>query len=188
MAENFLATGEESLKNLERRLGERPVEVSAATRESILGNASELSIHIADMISDTVRGAVIDGIQAGEGINQIARRIRNSKGLEDERRDPGGGGTHRRRRDFRNISETIARTETRRVFTQVAKDGMRETGIDKVRWLAISDDRVDPECVEAATGGEKGDGIYPLDEIPRGGPPLHHNCRCVLQPVIPGEE
>ena len=180
MSDNFIQVGQESLKDVGEKLKTQPGEMSSRIREDLLGNSKELSLHISSMISDTMRAEVIQGISEGESVSEISRRLRGVKELKIEVRTPGGGATTSRRRDFASIADTIARTETRRVFTAVAKEGFRNAGVTKVQWLTAPNP--DDICEAARTGGENG--VYLLGEVPQGGPPLHHNCRCTLQPVV----
>lgn len=53
-------------------------------------------------------------------------------------------------------------------------DGYKEAGVEKVKWIAVDDEKTCPEC-------RKLDGkIFPIDKVP---PRLHYHCRCELQPI-----
>jgi SPP1 gp7 family putative phage head morphogenesis protein len=144
-------------------------------REDMLGNAKELGQYVSQQLADAVRAEVIEGVAAGESMTEIRDRISELDEYQVEVR-PAGGAAFKRQRDFRDVAETIARTESRRIYTEVGKAGMREAGIEKVRWLAASDP--DPICAPLA--GQ----VYDINDVPFGGPPAHHNCRCALQPVV----
>lgn len=53
-------------------------------------------------------------------------------------------------------------------------DGYKEAGVEKVKWIAVDDEKTCPEC-------RKLDGkIFPIDKVPDR---PHYHCRCELQPV-----
>lgn len=53
-------------------------------------------------------------------------------------------------------------------------DGYKEAGVEKVKWIAVDDEKTCPEC-------RKLDGkIFPIDKVPDR---PHYHCRCELQPI-----
>lgn len=176
IADHFIALADESLKVVARQTKSEQMVLAAATREALLGSASELSKHVATTLSDAARTEIVQGIQEGESISELTRRLRTLDTTQVEVR-PIGKTAHTRQRKFAQVAETIARTEGRRVFNEVGKAQMREVGIEEVRWLGEGD--ADEECAQFI--GK----IYKIGDVPGGGPPVHHGCRCALQPIIP---
>lgn len=53
-------------------------------------------------------------------------------------------------------------------------DGYKEAGVEKVKWIAVDDEKTCPEC-------RKLDGkVFPIDKVP---PRVHYHCRCELIPI-----
>ena len=53
-------------------------------------------------------------------------------------------------------------------------DGYKEAGVEKVKWIAVDDEKTCPEC-------RKLDGkVFPIGKIP---PRPHYHCRCELIPI-----
>jgi len=173
---HYVALAEESLKNVARMTRQQRIELAAATREQLLAQAGELSQYVIGTLADAARAEIVSGIEAGDSIDAMRRRLQGLDTTEIAVR-PRGEQAHGRRRDFATVAETIARTESRRVFTEVGKQQMQSAGIERVTWLASSDRC--PVC-EPFAGKD-----YDIGAIPLGGPPAHHNCRCTLQPIIP---
>ena len=112
--------------------------------------------------STNVKRAITSGLQAGETINGITKRIREVTPMA------------------RNKAITIARTETLAAGNAAAKERYQLAGVEMVEWVAAYDDRVCPEC-ESKHGN-----TYPIDEAPE--LPVHPNCRCTLVPLMKSEE
>lgn len=54
------------------------------------------------------------------------------------------------------------------------RDAFRDSGVHRVRWVTMGDNRVCKEC-------RKRNGVvYDIDKVP---PKAHYGCRCVLEPV-----
>jgi SPP1 gp7 family putative phage head morphogenesis protein len=115
-----------------------------------------------------IRTQVKDGINAGESINDISKRIQ------------GVYKTNKAR------SRTIARTESMKVMTRSSDKEYRDAGVAKKRWLAESDARSSHRAAHnegaidynaAFSNGLR----YPGDS----GPAAEVvNCRCVLVPEV----
>lgn len=96
-----------------------------------------------------------EGIQSGEGMAKLAKRIQSvADGMEKTR------------------AVAIARTETMSAFNTAAVDRFLEHGIGQVEFFTALDERVCEEC-----GGLHGD-VFDIGDAPT--VPLHVNCRCVL--------
>jgi len=106
-----------------------------------------------------------EGMLRGEGIDELIKRI--APHIE------AGEGPGQSR------AELIARTEVMYALNQGAIDRCRQSGFEKVQWLAGPDDRICDECME-------NDGsVYEIGTEPS--LPLHPNCRCVYIPYF-GED
>ena len=125
---------------------------------------------IDDTLERQLREQMVEGIMAGEGIPQLAKRVE----------EVIGAGLSR--------ASTIARTETGNAFTYGRVEGMRQVGITKQQWLTAHDEHVRPS--HAAQDGDEvaldetfKNGLrYPCD--PLGAPEEVINCRCTVVPVI----
>jgi len=125
---------------------------------------------IDDTLERQLREQMVEGIMAGEGIPQLAKRVE----------EVIGAGLSR--------ASTIARTETGNAFTYGRVEGMRQVGITKQQWLTAHDEHVRPS--HAAQDGDEvalddtfKNGLrYPCD--PLGPPEEVINCRCTVVPVI----
>lgn len=128
---------------------------------------------------DNIAAEISDGVDAGEGIDQIADRI------ESVYEDAMDGGR----------SETIARTEVIRSYSAGTREAYAESGVVAGKmWVATDDDRVrdshwaangqivaldepfDLDGMETDGPGESGD---PSEDI---------NCRCAIAPVTDPQE
>ncbi|GIK83029.1 MAG: hypothetical protein BroJett024_41340 [Alphaproteobacteria bacterium] len=82
---------------------------------------------------------------------------------------------------------TIARTEIAKADTAGSMEGYRASGIVVgKRWLTAQDEKVSDECRACEDAGQ----IGLNDKFPSGedAPPNHPNCRCVVLPVLEGEQ
>lgn len=127
----------------------------------------ELVKRVADDLRSQIRSAVMQGIIQGEDAAEISRRLVT--------------GTALQRGTFAKVetrATVIARTETLRAFSQGVQWQFRHYGITRVQWMTARDERVCPWC------GPLDGLIFPLEELPFGGPPIHPQCRCFIRPVI----
>lgn len=130
----------------------------------------------ADLLLKTLN----DGIEAGDGLNQLIERVRVVY-------------------DFSNTvrAAAVARTEAFYIANEGSREAYRQSGIVKsLRWYTAEDERVCPWCgpqngrivgVEEVFF-EKGDVLtsegkeLKLDYRAIDVPPLHTNCRCFIRP------
>jgi hypothetical protein len=149
-----------------------------------------------------LRDAITSGLDAGEGVPAISKRIqKNFTGKIGKKR-----------------AKIIARTEVKRAATRGQIEAWRQSGVVTAKvWVAFADRC--PWCAEMesrfgkdgehipfdATYFDEGQGLDAEDverevrtgetEVQRGGrmnfnyepvvgPPLHPNCRCTLQSVV----
>lgn len=121
---------------------------------------SERIWHNRELLIRSLRQELAQGLQAGESLDKIARRINkqfNSKAYESQR---------------------LIRTESARVITDSTLKAYEDTGIVKeVMWLATLEQNTCSEC--SALDGNR----YKLDDTDKPKIPLHPNCRCVYSPV-----
>ncbi|MGZ0086350.1 minor capsid protein [Caldibacillus thermoamylovorans] len=105
------------------------------------------------------------GIQQGESIDKIARRIDkqfNSKAYQSQR---------------------LIRTETARVISSAQEKIYKDSGVvQKVQWVATLEGNTCEQC--ARLDGKQ----FNLDDDTKPSPPKHPNCRCCLIPIIEGYE
>jgi len=173
---HYLSIAGERASSLAKKLGVAAVPITGAVREALEGQAAELAKHITDTLGDAARTEVIKAIEAGAPVAEITRRLRAINTTEVTVTPPGRT-PFKRQRSFASVSETVAQTDSRRIFNEVGKAQMREAGIEEVKWLGFNN-----ACLICAPFVGK---TYPINEVPEGGPPLHHRDRCGLQPVIP---
>lgn len=111
-----------------------------------------------------IHDAILDGLKRGQGIDQMAKRIKDRVGVS------------------RSRASLIARDQVGSASAYAAQKSQQLAGCEEFIWRTASDRRVRPE--HAARNGKK----YRWDSPPDGetpGSPV--NCRCVAIAVIPGE-
>ena len=138
--------------------------VQAALNKTIAKFAGEVSDHTQELI----RKAIADGLDEGEDVDQIRKRIETSTAFDRAR------------------SEVIARTETSRAQNFATVTAWKESDVVEGKvWYTALDERVEEECA-ALHGTEYGldDDIDAGDQGLLIAPPLHPNCRCTLLPVV----
>tara|TARA_Y100000310_G_scaffold317685_1_gene370825 strand:+ start:6560 stop:8605 length:2046 start_codon:yes stop_codon:yes gene_type:complete len=123
-------------------------------------HSAELVTAINETTRESLKVVLTDGFAEGEGIPQLAKRIR---GVFDDAT---------RRRSF-----LIARTETIQASAQGHIEGYKNVGIAQVEFFAALDERVCPAC-ESLHGS-----TYEASEA-EGIIVVHPQCRCVWIPVV----
>lgn len=134
--------------------------VAELIRENVINFARQVN----ETTNASIREAVARGVEAGEGISDIANRVAS---VFDEAEG------------YR--SELIARTEVIRNSNMAAEECYVAAGIEKKQWYTTPDDALCEECMDLA------DEIVPVGEAFSSGdyaPPLHPSCRCTIIPVI----
>lgn len=144
------------LKVVSMGLGPRPI--TPELRSALTINVRNQIESLTASTKAKVTSALIEGVNAGEGMRVIAKRVSEATGME------------------RNRAVLIARTETMRAHNQVNEDQFKKYGVASVEWLAALDERMCDIC--GAHHGKK----YPISDHPE--IPAHPNCRCILLPVI----
>jgi SPP1 gp7 family putative phage head morphogenesis protein len=105
-----------------------------------------------------VTAQLIEGVDKGEGMRPLRRRLMESMGLE------------------KNRADVIARTETMRAFNDAQAAQYKRYGIERVKFYTADDERVCNQC------GPLHDKDFDREDAPQ--PPIHPRCRCVLLPVV----
>lgn len=124
---------------------------------------------VPDEIYDTVKSSLEDGLKAGETMDQLAARVKDTFGDIEAGR-----------------ARTIARTETATAYGTGRMDAIKRSGLTMKSWLTGDDGHVRDSHTAAMDQGP-----IPLDDVfnnglrypgdPSGPPEEVINCRCVLQ-------
>ena len=135
--------------------------------EFVETRVGDLIKSISNTTKDALRATLKEGIELGESIPKLAKRV--SEVYEDAK-------------GYRATS--IARTECQTAHNSGALNGYRQSGVvEKKSWLTAGDERVRPE--HAAMDGE----TVELDEPFSNGLmyPSEPNCRCTIIPIVSKE-
>ncbi len=169
--------------------------------EHLQTHGAELVTQVTEETKAAIRSILQAGFEAGEGVDQLAKKVRAYIGLTQrqaqavenlyarlvaEGKAPGwieGQAEAYRQRLLDYRAEMIARTETisaasegQREAWRQAVDGGLVTGEEYERvWIVTPDDRLCDECAGMENQRAPIDGTY-QGEIK--GPPLHPSCRC----------
>ena len=109
-----------------------------------------------------IQDAIRDGLQRGQGIDQMTARIRERTGIS------------------RSRAALIARNEVGNAAAFAMRESQREAGVEEYIWRTASDRRVRPS--HAARNGKR----FRWDDPPADGHPGEPvNCRCVALAVLP---
>lgn len=132
-------------------------------------NLTEL-MAIGDEMEKKIVEQLTTGIDAGEGIRDISKRIISVT-------------------DFsQNRASMVARTETMSAFNKAAEDKYKKYGIDQVMWKTGGSNICNEVTGFDGTfyaGGCQGLNREVFDIGGHPPCPLHPNCKCILDPVIP---
>lgn len=148
-------------------------------RDFLKGNTELFAKTINAKTSEDIRQILVDGLDAGDAIPDLARRVNQYSGFGLSR------------------SRMIARTETIRAQGQAETQAWKESGVvSKKVWYTALDERVCAECdimhgkeVEIDKEFLDEDGVLAFGYQPYGdgiidSPPLHPQCRCTMLPVV----
>lgn len=148
--------------------------------EFVQARANQLAGHVTTTTYEAIQRAMMDGVTAGESIDDIAARIRQVFAQADEVR-----------------AVTIARTEVISAYNGAATFGVTQLSADVVagqEWIATRDGRTreshasadgqvvavgQPFVVGGHEGAYPGDPVLPADETV--------NCRCAVAFLTPAE-
>ncbi len=135
--------------------------------DETLNNLKNLQLDLVKGLSEDLKKKIAyelrEGLLQGESIRELRDRIRKVVDIG------------------RSRAETIARTESARVFNQAALTRYNNAGIKKWRWMAAMDERTCPVCMERHGKTFSN----PADLPPHAS---HPNCRCTIVPEIPKEK
>lgn len=124
----------------------------------------KFSKELTDTTTGQIRTQIAEGMQAGEGIPEMRKRLEGIYGDAQSRR-----------------AETAARTETCSAFSQGSLDSWNNSEVCTGKeWLWGGDNCPDGSCPDC-----EADGVIGLDETFSSGedaPPNHANCTCCLLP------
>ncbi len=114
---------------------------------------------------EAIRAQLIEGVQAGEGTDTLAARVKTVFAAA---------------RDYR--ATTIARTETAQAFEYANQRALRESGVvAEKEWLTARDERTCPICTPL-----NGVRVFLGQSFPGGLEPgfIHVSCRCTSIGII----
>lgn len=111
-----------------------------------------------NLLAKNLRNTMVQNMILGESMPKLADRI--TKNLNTTKAN----------------ALRVARTETMRVSYVANRQSMKDSGIEKVKYLVALDERLCDVCGGLGAGGENKDGVYVLGEEPM--LPTHPNCRC----------
>lgn len=151
-------------------IGVKDVYLPNNVTPEISKNVAKFTSSMLDTDRDKLIKALSDGLSDGKSIPEIRKQI------ED---------------DFDEYSkmqaERITRTEVLRTSTDATLDAYEQSGVvEGKQWLTAG--AID-ECAQYDGQVETlNANFYATSEFADGDPPLHPNCRCVLLPVVVGED
>lgn len=168
ITEFVVSAGKEALQTI---TPQNDFEVTDAIKNYIKERAKIISKQINDTTLDKLSSTLAEGIDAGEGIADLTKRVES---VYDEY------PTYR--------AESIARTETTAANNKGFTEGYRQSGVANAKeWIATNDSRTrdshahaDGEVVKLDDSFSNGLD-YPGD--PKADPAETINCRCVLAPA-----
>jgi len=170
--------------NYKKYLGQIKKEVASYDFNYIKAiNEIELAAgYLATEQVETLRGIIDNGFAKGLGMKEMAKQVDKKVGLKDLYRmnegeiKLGASGLPLLSRSAEKRSIGIIRSEVTRLANAGAVEYYKESGIQKVSWIASFGDRTCPDC-ESLNGQ-----IYEINNHPD--IPLHPMCRCTISPVV----
>lgn len=155
-------------ENVERTTNQAiPVrEAPDPARQRVMGDTPEqwFDKMLQGPTGDNVRRRIMQGLEAGETVDQIVRGVKGSRTEE--------GILDRATKGVDTLVRTAATTES----NAAREETFRDLGVTHWRFVATLDTNTTILC--ASLDGER----YPLGEGPM--PPLHPNCRSVAVPDL----
>lgn len=130
---------------------------------------------IVDREIAAIKIALQDGIDAGDGIPQLAQRIQDT--FDDGMHVLDDDGNVTRVIPSDAWAELVARTETARAMNAGIMQAYHAAGVARIMWIASEDERTCPVCADL-----DGQVILMGDEFDDGvtAPPDHPLCRCTV--------
>ncbi|TAL08175.1 MAG: phage portal protein [Nitrospirae bacterium] len=149
---------------------EDPYLTSRALKTLIADNVAKFTGSMLDTDRQHIINVITNGIESGQSVVDIRTTL--SEDL-----------------DYTKMQATrITRTEVLRTSVQSAKDAWEQSGVvEGVQWVTAG---ATDECADYEGQIETLDAnFYSIDsEFQDGNPPIHPNCRCVLIPIVVGNE
>ncbi|WP_288481985.1 minor capsid protein [uncultured Deinococcus sp.] len=141
-----------------------PATLQLRFREHALARMNDFWAAESPRFRAEVQGAVYDGLERGQNIDQITKRIKDRAGVS------------------RSRATLIARNEVGHAAAFAMRESQKEAGLTEYIWRTASDNRVRKEH-------KKRDGkTFSWDDPPAGGHPGEdYQCRCVALAVIPDD-
>ena len=129
---------------------------------------------------NALRGVLQKGFKEGRSIATITRDIKKSVNPKDLLKIENGaivrdGGVPKVVVDSNRRAEMIARTEVSRAGNAGAIKDYKKSGVKKVRWIAVNDNRTCPIC------DPLDEQVYAISDHPA--LPQHVACRCTVTPI-----
>jgi len=175
----FLAlVEEEGLAAAELLLGSDEFTITPSLRKFVESNTKKFAGAITEETSTKLRSTIAAGLESGEAITDLEKRIMESVAFDLPR------------------AEKIARTETIRTQSKATVEVWKDSGVVKAKtWFTAEDERTCPNCGpmhgkeislnnDFFKKGEDAPGGLTIDYENVGGPPLHPQCRCTLIPIV----
>lgn len=129
---------------------------------------------VVDREKVAVKNAILQGMDAGESVDEIAQRIRDSFDDGMHIIDEEGGVARIIPAD--TWAEIVARSEVARAESAGVIDTYRDAGVTQMMFVAAEDERTCPECEDL-------DGtIMEIDS--EDAPPVHASCRCTTIAIM----
>lgn len=138
-----------------------PQALSDEAQKNLVLEQMLLVTRLEDKMVERIMASISEGVSKGETIQQLTARVRDSTGMERAR------------------AETIARTETVRIFNEAAISRYTQHGVEMVEWITAGDEDVDENICQPLEGQRFLIGRQPPN-------PAHPRCRCSYLPVIVG--
>jgi SPP1 gp7 family putative phage head morphogenesis protein len=143
-------------------------------RQFLMQRAQRFAVEVNETTWEQLRASLADGMDGGEGIDQLAARVNAVMGDR-----------------IRSSGEVIARTESLGAYSGGVTESWRQSGVVKGKtWLSAIDDRTRPDHVDAH-GQEVGlDEDFDVGDASGPGPGMMDdpaqdcNCRCSMTAVL----
>jgi len=160
LTQAFLAIILNAYPGLEPTMAQRyAVEYARARMSEVLTLDGKMSL--LTLTQRRLRNIIADGIEQGQSLGEVAKRIRQDFAFSPER------------------AISIARTESATALGQGEREAAILQGRDEKHWVTQAD-----EAVESLCRSNEGQGWIPLREMFASGVdtiPAHADCRCVVR-------
>ena len=133
--------------------------IALRATQAITADWTRLAAGAQRAVADTLRSAIVGGTGARDAAAAMYRGTYGQTGLTYSR------------------ALTIARTEIADAYDEANLQTYADAGVERYSWYASLDDRTCAMC-QALHGS-----VFPMWKAPA----KHHNCRCEMLPVFPGE-